>query len=90
MPTKQIEEVELYFGIAAMDLYLKGKKPQSGDVLRISYIINETERKYTFYDVSNITPVDIFNFHYLNWHVHAQQTQMHDIPDVIKLYGAGQ
>ncbi len=83
---QQIEEVEIYVNIAAMDYYLDGRPPKSGDILRVSWIVTETQRRFVFYKVSNVTPVDPYNFRYINWHIHAEQEMLHDAPDSIKQF----
>ena len=81
---QQIEEIEIYCNIAAMSQYLKGLVPKAGDILRVSYIVTEFERRFVFYKVSNITPVDPFNYKFINWHISAEQTTLHEAPESIK------
>jgi len=83
---QQIEEIEAYANIAAMENYLKGRKPKPGDIFRVSWIITETERRFVFYKISNVTPVDERQFRYVNWHIHAEQTTLHEAPDSIKQF----
>jgi coenzyme F420-reducing hydrogenase gamma subunit len=86
---QQIEEVEAYVNIAAFDYYLKGRPPKPGDIFRVSWIVTETERRYVFYKVANVTPVDPYNFRYINFHLHAEQTTLHEAPDNIKQFATG-
>jgi hypothetical protein len=83
---QQIESVNAFGSVAAMDHYLKQRLPKSGDIFRVSWILTETERRFVFYKISNVTPVDPFNFRYLTWAIHAEQTTLHDAPDNIKQY----
>lgn len=81
---QQIEEIEAYGNVAALDSYLKGNVPKEGDIFRVSWIVTETERRFVFYKVANVTPVDPYNFRYINWHIHGEQTTLHEAPDSIK------
>ena len=87
---QQIEEVDLYCNIAAMHDYLDGKDPIAGDIFRITWLETDIERRYIFYSVANVTPVDIYNFRYTNWLINAEQTPLHNVPDEIKLYHEGE
>jgi len=87
---QQIEEVETFANIAAMEHYLEGRLPKPGDIFRVSWIVTETERRYVFYKVANATPCDPYNFRYINWHISAQQTNLFEAPDTVKLYHEGE
>lgn len=87
---QQINEIELYANIAATDVYLGGRLPKGGDVFRVTWIVTETERYYVWYKVANVTPVDPYNFRYINWHINAEQTNLWDVPESISNYTRGE
>ena len=83
---QQIEEVEAYVNIAAMDYFLQGNIPKPGDIFRVSWIVTEVERRFVFYRVANVNPVDPYMFKYVNWHISAAQELLHDTPESIRLF----
>jgi len=87
---EQIEEVDFYCNIAAMQEYTEGRDPKGGDVFRVTWLETNSERRFVFYNVSNVTPVDIYNYRHINWLVNAEQTTLHDVPDEIKEFYEGQ
>lgn len=87
---QQINEIEFYTNIADFNLRSDGIMPKRGDIFRISWILTETERNYIWYSVANVTPVNPYNFKYVNWHINAEQTTLHDAPANIKEYILGE
>lgn len=83
---QQIEEIEFIANIAAMDTHLNGRPPKPGDVFRITWIVTETDRRFVFYKVANVKPIDPYNFKYVNWMLHCEQTTLHEVSDEIKLF----
>ena len=79
MGLEQKEEIDLIVNQASFYSYLHDKNPQMGDLFRISYLLHNDERKYTWYKVGSITPIDLFNFKYVNWMIHAEQTALADV-----------
>ena len=90
MGPQQIEVVELFVNIAAMENYLENRLPKRGDIFRVTWIVTETVRRYIWYSVANVTPVDPYNFKYVNWHINAEQTLMKDAPENIRQYMIGE
>ena len=80
---------ERFAYIRIMNQYLHGRDPKKGDVFRVTWIKSQTERRYVFYNIGNVTPVDPFNFKHINWLIAAEQTDMSEIPDEIKNYDEG-
>ncbi len=89
---EQKEEIELYVNIADFTERLHGLVPSSGDIIRISYIDaknQETGRRsfrHVFYEISTVTPVDLYNYHYLNFHIYCSQTNLNNLPESIVKY----
>jgi len=83
-----IEQIEEITAVANVDNFIKCNhvQPQSGDVFRVSYVVNDQEYRNVFYTVSSVVPFDVFNMKYLNWHMYAEQTPMAEVPQVIKDY----
>jgi len=86
---EQIEEIDFYCNIAAMDEYLEGEPPKAGDIFRVTWIEKENTRRYVFYSVANVTPTDIYNSRYINYLISAEQTTLHNFPAEIKNYYEG-
>jgi hypothetical protein len=72
-----------------MDNYLQGRVPKAGDVIRVSWIKTDSTRRFVFYGISNVTPVDPYNARYTNWLIHCEQTNMNEIPNEIKNFNDG-
>jgi len=86
---EQIEEIDFYCNIAAMENYLEGYIPKAGDIFRTTWIQTNNERRYIFYNIANVTPVDLYNFRYINYLINAEQTSLHEVPESIKNYYEG-
>jgi hypothetical protein len=82
---EQIEEIILF---ANQDDFLlqNEENPKSGDILRVSYIVNEDKYRNVFYVVGSVIPVDLFNLKYLNWRILGQQTNMSQASQAIRDY----
>lgn len=87
---QQIEEIDFYVNIAAMAEYIEGRYPKYGDVLRVTYIETDNSRRYVFYNIANVTPVDLYNFRHINYLLNGEQTMMADVPEEIRNYSEGQ
>jgi len=90
---EQLEDVEIFVNISDFAKRLGGLSPKAGDIIRVSYILNPAVEnkgiatfRHIFYEIANITPVDLYNFRYVNFHIHAEQTNMSNVPDAIKFY----
>jgi len=86
---QQIEEINFYCNISAMDNYLQGRIPKQGDIIRVSWIKTDSTRRFVFYGIGNVTPVDPYNARYTNWLMHCEQTNMNEIPEEIKNFNDG-
>lgn len=86
---EQIEEIDFYTNIAAMQVYLKGENPKQGDIFRVTWIQTNTDRRFIFYRVANVTPVDIYNMRYTNWLINAEQELLSNVPENIRTYSDG-
>lgn len=86
-----IKDVDLFCGIAAMHQYLSGKDPMPGDIFRLTRLGLDPKinREYDFYVVSHAWPVDLYNNRYTSWQIAAEQTNLNDVPDIIKNYKDG-
>ena len=86
-----IKDVDLFCGIAAMYQYLSGKDPMPGDIFRFTRLglDPKVNREYDFYVVSHAWPVDLYNNRYTSWQIAAEQTNLNDVPDIIKNYRDG-
>lgn len=84
------EEVEIFVNIATVLEQLNDNTPKSGDILRVSYIgsnpYSADNKSVTFYTVSQVTPVDLYNNRYTNLQISAEQTTMNEVPDKIKKF----
>lgn len=84
------EEVEIFVNIASVMEELDNNAPKSGDILRVSYINHDPysadNKSVTFYTVSQVTPVDLYNNRYTNLQISAEQTTMNEVPDKIKKF----
>lgn len=87
---QQIQEVDIYCNIAAMQDYLEGETPKIGDIMRVTWIESDNSRRYVFYHIANVTPVDIYNYRYTNWWINAEQTLLSNVPDIIRLHSDGE
>lgn len=81
----QIEEINFSVGIPYI-LSTLGQEPKGGDILRISYVEQGKPLRDVFYTVVNVLPSNLFNFQYLNYTIHAEQTRMADVPTEVKNY----
>lgn len=81
----QIEALNLIVGIPNI-LSTLGQEPKEGDIFRISYVEQGKPLRDVFYTVSNVIPVNLFNFQYLNYIINGQQTRMTDVPTEVKNY----
>jgi hypothetical protein len=83
---EQIEDIEIYVNIGDLNRRTDGRNILPGDIIRISYIKESDQFLHRFYEVSTVTPIDIYNFKYINWHLHLQQARAGILPDSIKNY----
>lgn len=86
--TETKEEIEIFSNIASIMQQSK-VLPKSGDILRVSYILNPMQtdsKRVTFYSISNVVPADLYNNKYVNLQISAEQTNLSDIPNEIKNY----
>jgi hypothetical protein len=83
---EQIEEVILFANTDQFYIKNASRDPKSGDIFRVSYIVNEDKYRNVFYTVGSVIPVDLFNFKYLNWRILGQQTNLSNASQQIKDY----
>lgn len=81
-----IEEIDFYVNIAHIHSKLE-TAPGDGDVFRVTFMIKDAngdlKDRYVYYKVSNITPVDLFMYQYVNYQIRGEQTNMVDVPSEI-------
>lgn len=85
MGLSQIEELNLVVSIPQI-ISILGAEPKAGDVFRISYVEQGKPLRDVFYTIMNVIPANMFNFQYLNYVLHGQQTRMVDVPSDVKNY----
>jgi len=89
---EQKEDIELFVNILDFTERLHGLVPDSGDIIRLTYIdvlnkdTGQREFRHVFYEISEVLPIDLYNYHYVNFHIHCSQTNMNNVPDSIKNY----
>ena len=85
-----LREIDMYFNVAAFANYTNGLTPKQGDIVRVTWLMRrpEEDREFWFYEVANVTPVDIYNFRYANWQCLAEQTALNNVPEAIRTYDA--
>ena len=70
---EQKEEIELFVNIMDFTERLHGLAPDSGDIIRLSYIdaLNKDTKKrefrHVFYEISEVLPIDLYNYNYVNF-----------------------
>lgn len=87
--TQTLQQIDFYMNIAASQQYLGGRKPKMGDIFRTTYIKTQTSREYVFYRVSVVTPVDLFNFRYINIQCMCSQEILANVPNEIRNFNFG-
>lgn len=89
MGLSQIEEIDFYMNIAHAQDVLDGP-PKMGDVFRITFLIRdkdgENQEHLVYYTVGTINPVDLYNYHYVNYQINAEQTSLQNCPTEIQNY----
>lgn len=80
------EEINLFCDTTDLTSRL-GREPQSGDILRISYIKHGQPDRHVFYKVANNpNPRHLFDFRYMNYQINAEKTDMGNVPALVKNY----
>lgn len=85
MGLAQIEELNI---IVSIDKFLSdiNQPPKAGDILKISHLEQGKPPRDVWYTVTNALPINLFNWQYLNYIIHSQQTRMADVPADVKFY----
>jgi hypothetical protein len=85
MGLAQIEELNV---IVSIDNFLTNiaQEPKGGDVFKISHMEQGKPQRDVWYTVTNALPINLFNWQYLNYIIHSQQTRMADVPADVKFY----
>jgi len=85
MGLAQIEELNVVVGIDDFLVQIH-QPPKAGDVFKISHLEQGKPPRELWYTVTNALPINLFNWQYLNYIIHSQQTRMTDVPTEVKFY----
>lgn len=80
-----IKEINFMVDIASF-ISIIGRKPEGGDVFRVSSISFDGADDHVFYEVASAVEVDANLNKYLNFMINAEQTALEKIPQEIKNY----
>lgn len=80
-----IQEINFMVDIESF-LAAVGRRPQGGDVFRVSSLNLEGPDKHIFYEVASAVEVDMNLNRYVNYMINAEQTALEKVPDEIKNY----
>jgi hypothetical protein len=80
---EQLEMINIFTNIGDF-INRNGSHPKPGDLLRISYTRSETDFRNIFYEVSVVFPIDLIDFHHMNWQMYVEQTDLNTVEQRIK------